>query len=97
MTYKYFGEGQGIPGLPHQISEEQRKQWKADYEKSLAAYKARMKDVLAEFSKDRAALHLEVKFASHPHKQFEAALSSGLYKKKGSTRATPSKQKKEGD
>lgn len=97
MTYKYKGDGLGIPGLPHEISDKQAKAWEADYKADVARYKADMKDVLADLDKGRVAIHLEVKFASHPHKQLEAALLNGVYKKEGPTRAKPSKSKKEGD
>jgi len=83
--YKYKGDGLGIPGLPHEITEEQAHEYKRDY---LAATKRLNRE--EKLSKRKA----DIRLSAYPHVQLQAALQSGAYKKEGKARVKPSKTKK---
>jgi len=82
--YKYKGDGLGIPGLPHEITEKQAQEYKRSYER--AAQKLKQDGL----NKER----IVVRLFAHPHVQLKAALQSGAYKKEGKARVKPSKTKK---
>jgi len=82
--YKYKGDGLGIPGLPHEITEEQAQMYRRDYEY--------LTKVLKQDGLDKQ--QITTRISAHAHVQLRAALQSGAYKKEGKARVKPSKTKK---
>ncbi len=85
--YEYVGDGLGIPGLPHVVSEEQSKVYKADYDRAVSALRAEVNaDVKAGHrvrpTPERLQLQIDRNNGAHPWRSLQGALENKSYREK---------------
>ena len=85
--YEFVGDGLGIPGLPHVVSAEQSRVYKADYDRAVSALKARVSaDVKAgryeKLTAERLQLRIDRNLGAHPWRSLQGALENKSYREK---------------
>ena len=80
MKYEYTGpKDSGVPGLPHEITADKARGFKKNYDKQFKTMQAAHAKAVKAANGQPVPDLTKSRLAAHPHKQLEAALSSGVY------------------
>ena len=95
--YEFVGQGQGIPGLPHQITAEKAALYEREHKEAEKRFRDDIRANLKESGKDWGEaedIDLANALVLYPWTQLQAALENGNYQEvKGASQAEASKKK----